>query len=63
MSRIKHRAASHRPALALSTLASAVVLAFAAPASVHAFEFTSASGEVTGSFDTTLSVGGLWRMQ
>ncbi|CAM5445757.1 DUF1302 domain-containing protein [Thauera mechernichensis] len=63
MSRIKHRAALHRPALALSTLASAVVLAFAAPASVHAFEFTSASGEVTGSFDTTLSVGGLWRMQ
>ena len=54
---------SRRPFLALSTLAASVALALMAAPQAHAFEFTSASGEVTGSFDTTLSVGGLWRMQ
>lgn len=58
MNRSKHRAAPRR-----AILASVVVLAFTAPAAVQAFEFSSASGELTGSFDTTLSVGGLWRMQ
>ncbi|HRP66260.1 MAG TPA: DUF1302 family protein, partial [Thauera sp.] len=58
MNRIKHRAEPRR-----AILASAVLLAFIAPATVQAFEFSSASGELTGSFDTTLSVGGLWRMQ
>lgn len=63
MSRSHSAAQPRRPGLALGTLAASVALAFAAPTAVHAFEFTSASGEVTGSFDTTLSVGGLWRMQ
>ena len=57
------KAASRLPTLGMSAVATAVALAFAGPATVHAFEFTSASGEVTGSFDTTLSVGALWRMQ
>ncbi len=54
---------SPRPSLALSTLAASVALALMAAPKAHAFEFSSASGEVTGSFDTTFSVGGLWRMQ
>lgn len=54
---------SQRRVLALSTLAASVALALMAAPKAHAFEFTSASGEVTGSFDTTLSIGGLWRMQ
>ncbi len=57
------KAASRLPALGMSAVATAVALAFASPNTVHAFEFTSASGEVTGSFDTTLSVGALWRME
>lgn len=32
-------------------------------APAHAFEFKSDSGEVTGSFDTTISVGASWRIQ
>lgn len=59
----KHR--SHvvpRPAFAMSVLSAAVLLALgAAPA--HAFEFASEDGEVTGSFDTTVSAGGTWRME
>lgn len=54
---------SQRRVLALSTLAASVALALMAAPKAQAFEFTSASGEVTGSFDTTLSIGGLWRMQ
>jgi hypothetical protein len=43
-------------------LALAVALALSAvPA--HAFTFESESGEVKGSFDTTLSIGASWRMQ
>lgn len=57
------KAASRLPTLGMSAVATAVALAFAGPAPVHAFEFTSASGEVTGSFDTTLSIGALWRME
>ncbi|MEY6430828.1 DUF1302 domain-containing protein [Thioalkalicoccus limnaeus] len=48
------------PHLIAGALGAAVALAIAAP-SVSAFEFTS--GEITGSFDTTLSVGALWRLQ
>ncbi|MGL1833974.1 DUF1302 domain-containing protein [Rhodocyclaceae bacterium SMB388] len=51
------------PACRFGTLAATVALAFGGGAPVHAFEFSSASGELTGSFDTTLSIGGLWRMQ
>ena len=57
------KAASRLPTLGMSAVATAVALAFTGPAPVHAFEFTSASGEVTGSFDTTLSIGALWRME
>lgn len=42
-------------------LATTLAVAVASPA--HAFEFKSESGEVTGSFDTTISLGALWRMQ
>jgi len=35
-------------------MATAVALALGASAPSQSFEFTSASGEVTGSFDTTL---------
>jgi len=46
-----------------SLMATAVALALGASAPSQSFEFTSASGEVTGSFDTTLSLGARWRMQ
>ena len=42
-------------------VAIALALMAGAPAAL-AFEFKSESGEVTGSFDTTLSAGALWRM-
>ena len=42
-------------------LAAALAAALSAPA--HAFQFESASGEVTGYLDTTVSFGALWRMQ
>ena len=48
-----------RPRVLAVSLAS--VLAYSAP--VAAFEFSLADGEVTGSLDTTLSAGALWRMQ
>lgn len=41
----------------------AVLLAFSAPASVHAFEIKNQAGEAIGSFDTTISLGGSWRAQ
>ena len=44
-------------------MATAVALALGATAPSQSFEFTSAGGEVTGSFDTTLSLGARWRMQ
>ncbi len=46
-----------------SLMATAVALALGATAPSQSFEFTSAGGEVTGSFDTTLSLGARWRMQ
>jgi len=63
MDRINRRSAVTVPALGLSAIAAAVALALAGPKPAYAFEFASESGEVTGSFDTTLSLGGLWRMQ
>ncbi|TVP83426.1 MAG: DUF1302 family protein, partial [Thioalkalivibrio sp.] len=47
----------------LCLMATAVALALGAAAPSQSFEFTSAGGEVTGSFDTTLSLGARWRMQ
>ena len=44
-------------------MATAVALALGASAPSQSFEFTSASGELTGSFDTTLSLGARWRME
>lgn len=44
-------------------LAVAAAVGAAAPAPSHAFQFKSESGEITGSFDTTVSVGALWRAQ
>lgn len=40
-----------------------VMLACVVAAPSHAFEFKSDSGEVTGSFDTTISMGASWRAQ
>ena len=41
----------------------AVGLAIGGMPQAKAFEFTSADGQWVGSFDTTISVGALWRMQ
>lgn len=43
------------------SLAIAGILVAAPPA--QAFEFSAHEGELTGSFDTTVSLGALWRMQ
>jgi len=43
--------------------AASVLVAFAAPTSVHAFEIKNQAGEVIGSFDTTISLGASWRAQ
>lgn len=43
------------------SIASIGALLTAVPA--HAFEFSSQDGDVSGSFDTTISVGAAWRMQ
>jgi hypothetical protein len=40
----------------------AVLLALSAPA-LHAFEIKNQAGEVIGSFDTTVTLGGSWRVQ
>ena len=48
-------------ALGLSTVAAAVSLALGGLPTAHAFEFEH--GEWTGYFDTTISVGALWRTQ
>ena len=52
-----------RPTLRPVVCAIALGLAAGGSVPVHAFEFSSADGELTGSFDTTISLGGLWRMQ
>lgn len=44
-------------------LALSIMTTLGAAGPVGAFEFASKDGELTGSFDTTLSVGALWRMQ
>ena len=44
-----------------SVLACALAAAFGLPTAAHSFEFKSESGALTGSFDTTVTVGGLWR--
>ena len=49
------------PLCRVTLLAAAVSVVLTAPS--HAFEFASRDGAITGSFDTTLSLGGLWRMQ
>jgi hypothetical protein len=41
----------------------AIVAALGGAQLAQAFEFDSADGELTGSFDTTVSLGALWRMQ
>ena len=41
----------------------AIALAFGSSSTLYAFEFSAADGALTGSFDTTISIGGLWRMQ
>ncbi|MDP2171176.1 MAG: DUF1302 domain-containing protein [Rhodocyclaceae bacterium] len=52
---------SHAPQFRHSTIGTAIALALMVGApSAFAFEFKS--GEVTGSFDTTVSAGALWRM-
>lgn len=45
----------------LSLMATAVAVALGASAPSQSFEF--ASGVVTGSFDTTVSLGARWRME
>lgn len=53
---------SCHPRFRRTTLGTAVAIALAAGStSVMAFEFKS--GELTGSFDTTVSLGSLWRME
>ncbi|THF62911.1 DUF1302 domain-containing protein [Pseudothauera nasutitermitis] len=63
MYRNPHQRAVPRPCLRPAVLGAAVALAVGGTAPAHAFEFSGADGELTGSFDTTLSIGGLWRMQ
>jgi len=56
-------AGSRTPQFRRSRIGTAIALAFmVGMPSAFAFEFKSESGEVTGSFDTTLSAGALWRM-
>jgi hypothetical protein len=52
-----------RPAFAMSVLSAAMLLALGGTAPAHAFEFASEDGEISGSFDTTVSAGGMWRME
>src|SRR3990172_3240526 len=41
----------------------AVMLVLSAAGSSQAFQFKNESGSVSGSFDTTISIGAMWRMQ
>ena len=47
----------------VGTLAAAVALALGVGAPAQGFEFSSDTGELWGSFDTTVSLGARWRMQ
>lgn len=49
------------PVFQFKSCALSVMLACMVAAPVYAFEFKSDSGEVTGSFDTTISMGASWR--
>ncbi|HSM26754.1 MAG TPA: DUF1302 family protein, partial [Thioalkalivibrio sp.] len=53
--------ASARPLMPWLVTAVACALGGAAPG--QAFEFSSQDGELRGSFDTTISLGALWRME
>lgn len=54
---------SRTPQFRRSRIGTAIALALMVGApSAFAFEFKSESGELTGSFDTTVSAGALWRM-
>ena len=56
-------AGSRTPQFRRSRIVTAIALALMAGApAAFAFEFKSESGEITGSFDTTVSVGALWRV-
>lgn len=63
MKRKHPKQALPRPVFARTVLGTAIALAVGTAAPVYAFEFNSANGEVTGSFDTTVSAGALWRME
>lgn len=54
---------SRMPGARLTGVAAAVALALGGVSPAHAFKFQSESGELTGSFDTTISAGSQWRMQ
>lgn len=56
-------ASIHSPCFGVKRLVAAVALALTLPPAAHAFQFATETGEVTGSFDTTLTVGGSWRAQ
>jgi hypothetical protein len=47
----------------LKLAAAAVLLAFSAPPTLHAFQIKNQAGEVVGSFDTTITAAGSWRAQ
>ena len=47
----------------MKSVAISILLAISTPASVRAFEIKNQTGEVIGSFDTTISWGGSWRAQ
>jgi hypothetical protein len=53
---------SHAPQFRCSKIGAAIALALAV-GSPSAFAFEFKSGEITGSFDTTVSLGAQWRMQ
>ncbi len=63
MYRKRNQRAVPRPTLRPVVAGVAMALALGGSLPAQAFEFSSADGEVTGSFDTTISLGGLWRMQ
>ncbi|MBA4152602.1 MAG: DUF1302 domain-containing protein, partial [Acinetobacter sp.] len=58
----KSAAVTPRVTLQRSLLSMAVAAATFGMAPAHAFQFEFADGEVTGSFDTTVSYGALWRV-
>ena len=58
--RLRQHRFALKPNLMSTSIAALLVSALFAPQAAHAFEFKS--GEISGSFDTTLSVGALLRM-